>query len=665
MEFGEHDEEDLKSTANAMLNWMLKGKDANKISDITIGNHGTKSNLTGTSKDDIINNVIDLSGNLIERTQGRRNSTDIIYRGGNYNYSTTWPGNKSAKDITAQGYVVNGDKCFGTRMSLYIVDEEDNIVPELEILDDETEITTNRIKIKVSVKEEGSGVDKYNYYISTDGINYTKNVGYGNTYKFEGLTQNQTYYIKVTVTDKAGNESNTVNITKTTNILNMQEGDIQLEAIYGKNGSGVAYFIPSKELQAQGYTLEYQKNNLDINGTWTKSQQVNNLSEGDVIYVRATDGTNLAENSYIYTHTVEELETYSEIYTETRPYTDANGKTATIPAGFKVGTSSINKTIDGGLVIEDENENQYVWVPVKNVVYDSAEGTIPNNFDNASKNSQSYKPMVKYQKGYSKTTSEQYFEGIVYDKWGKSCLYGSYTQRGATDYALGQYNCREPSLVTGSTINYSWIYKAGKKSDADSKNYKDILGFNSAEEFGNYINGEYTNMVKSVQKYGGFYIGRYETSIANEVVSSKINQTPMASMTWYKMMYNQDSKINELNPYSQSNSVVSAMITGSQWDATLNWVLEGKYEEKVYTVTGNHTGRRLKTGETGSDYMNNIIDMSSNVREWTQEAAHGSNRIYRGDAYGANSSGGTWARSNIISVNNWSSLGSRLTLYIK
>ena len=55
-------------------------------------------------------------------------------------------------------------------------------------------------------------------------------------------------------------------------------------------------------------------------------------------------------------------------------YEDSNGDTAIIPAGFKVGTSSIVKTIANGLVIEDTDENQFVWVPVKDAIYDSKLG---------------------------------------------------------------------------------------------------------------------------------------------------------------------------------------------------------------------------------------------------------------------------------------------------
>ena len=49
---------------------------------------------------------------------------------------------------------------------------------------------------------------------------------------------------------------------------------------------------------------------------------------------------------------------------ENQPYTDKNGDTATIPAGFAVSQVEGENTIADGLVIIDKNGNEFVWVPV-------------------------------------------------------------------------------------------------------------------------------------------------------------------------------------------------------------------------------------------------------------------------------------------------------------
>ena len=45
---------------------------------------------------------------------------------------------------------------------------------------------------------------------------------------------------------------------------------------------------------------------------------------------------------------------------------DDNGNTVTVPAGFKIASDSATKQEDG-IVIEDKDGNQYVWIPVANI----------------------------------------------------------------------------------------------------------------------------------------------------------------------------------------------------------------------------------------------------------------------------------------------------------
>ena len=107
------------------------------------------------------------------------------------------------------------------------------------------------------------------------------------------------------------------------------------------------------------------------------------------------------------------------------------------------------------------------------------------------------------------------------------------------------------------------------------------------------------------------------------------------------------------------------MITGSQWDAMLNYILKGSDKEKVTAVTGNHTGTKEETGEFGSDIMGNIFDLSSNVREWTTEGYSSVSRVYRGGDYNATSVYPASHRSNSNPTNTYYVIGSRLSLYVK
>ena len=454
-----------------------------------------------------------------------------------------------------------------------------------------------------------------------------------------------------------------------TDVLNVQEGNIIREKVYGKNGNGKAYFVINDEttLKEDGYYLQHQidkdGSGYKEDGEWITSDTVTGLSVGDVIYTRLYDGNNLS--SYYMTTSITELETFSDVYETTQKYEeyenvvyeDGTSKqelvgTAYIPAGFKVATSSMTKHIKSGLVIEDENGNQFVWIPVKDAVYDGKTTLAQSG------NTSTYKPMARYQVGYDTSTKEQYFEGMSYSYSGTR----SYVT--TTGNKIGTSTYREPSLVTNSTANYSWVFTAGDQYDA--VNYKELadIGVTSAVSMGQDMNDKFTNVVQSVQKYGGFYVGRYETSLSGTTVMSKEGNTPMASINWYKMYLYEDSNYAS-NPYNKSNSVVSSMVWGSQWDAMLNYILEGTDKEKVTIVTGNHSGTRAVTGAYGSDIMNNIFDLSSNVLEWTQEAYVHDTRISRGGSYYVTSVYPASSRSSTYPIHLYSAYGSRLTLYLK
>lgn len=273
--------------------------------------------------------------------------------------------------------------------------------------------------------------------------------------------------------------------------------------------------------------------------------------------------------------------------------------------------------------------------------------------------------MVQYQSGYNEESAEQYFEGLLYN-------FSGTTSSRNTGAGLGKNSYREPALITG-TNNTSWVYTIGSQNDAVNYTKLSEIGINSATQMGEYLNNRYTEMVESVKKYGGFYVGRYETSLYTEeganstngtVVKSVIGQTPMAIVDWYKMYLSQDSNY-EKNPYHTSASVTSSMITGSQWDAMLNYILKGADKEKVTAVTGNHTGTREETGEFGSDIMSNIFDLSSNVREWTTEGYSSVYRINRGGDYSATGVIPASNRNGNIPTGTGGYIGSRLSLYIK
>ena len=270
-----------------------------------------------------------------------------------------------------------------------------------------------------------------------------------------------------------------------------------------------------------------------------------------------------------------------------------------IPKGFK----HLLGTVDEGFVIQDEEGNEFVWVPVEDTT----------DFETLTP-------------GYSNGTQQTW---------------------------VG----REPDLVTGKTTDDGMADLVnGTSYDANEINRKAILddGYeNTNEGLKEQFEDEYNSMVESVKAYGGFYVGRYETGWNEEkgVVVSK-SGVPMIGVTllesswatsatsngnkatWYGLY----KKQKELYKKNSSSSVVSGMIYGCQWDAIMNWMLSSA-DDDVRTFVSNSTGKgnyngiRENTGGTGYD-VNNIFDLAGNYYEWTREASGTGRRVLRGsDAF--------------------------------
>ena len=703
------------SQYSAVLNWINRGKNNNLLVDTKFGYHADIAN-TGKTKNDIINNIFDLAGNVGETCMGVYSNTSKIVRGGYFGQNTN-----TVKYTNQDAGTANIR--YGTRTTLYIVDEEDDTNPYLdkreEGIDKDGNKTyakpyakSNTISVKVTAYDpdntngtSGSGIAKYVYSISgtTDEngnyINYKDYTNFGNTYTYKELNQGTTYDMKVTVYDHSGKTAQIDLGTATTTQYKIDKSEVFIDAIYGKDGNGTIYVDFDESFkEIDNYYIEYQigKNgaNYNENGKWLKTNlknpqtgvQVNGLSVGDIVYVRVTDGTNVLniqektidtegnENitdlgTSIYSFNIMKLEDYSKVYETKTEIKDANEEKATIPAGFAV--NDLHNEVKDGLVIKRMKDNEgntiedgdeFVWVPVKYAIYDEEKA---NELANSSTSDNTYKPMARKQGNYA-TTDSNYYEGILYN-YSINYKTGSYVQATKSVLGISKSN-REVSLITNSETQLGWKYiNSGTSYDASETYYNKILHFNSAKEFGEYMNERYNELVNSVANYGGFWVARYETSLRSTtkgIIQSTIGKKVMTA-NWYNMYYNQESVINSNNPYYNSNDVVSTMIFGSQWDAMLNWMLTGSDSSKIFKVIGNHEDVVATTGKYGSDYINNIFDTSSNVRDMTQEASNTSFRVYRGGTYGINGNTVSSDRNIAGTTNASGIIGTRFTLYLK
>ena len=292
-------------------------------------------------------------------------------------------------------------------------------------------------------------------------------------------------------------------------------------------------------------------------------------------------------------------------------------------------TAPSQDSVKHGLVIKDEKNNEWVWVPV-----DSA--TLATMYEESSD-----------EKTLCGTTGETAVKTKLYSKTitiGKDS-----NTKTITRTEPGITNYREPDLVVGSN---------GLSYDAQDTYYKTILGeTGTKEQLAQLFVDEYKAMIESVSKYGGFYIGRYELSEAGV----QKDKATLTNTNWYNLY----KKCKELNA---SDKVETRMIWGCQWDVTCNFIAN-KGEQKSITDSsswGNYKGtsvkandrttvlkasgdeQKLNTGVTTFTMANNIYDLAGNCWEWTQEALSTNVRASRGGDCSGNGSGSpASSRSNV------------------
>ena len=174
----------------------------------------------------------------------------------------------------------------------------------------------------------------------------------------------------------------------------------------------------------------------------------------------------------------------------------------------------------------------------------------------------------------------------------------------------------------------------------------------------------------SVNKYGGFYIARYEAgSESKRTESSGTADTVLSQANKYP--YNYISQTESITKAATINNgktnVTASLINGAAWDRTLNWILEtnsnmsltdinedstswGNYFNSQFNFTGKYStddGKNftdvtistqkpkkdsysLGTGVTEYTKRNNIYDLAGNCWEWTTESSSSSTRVDRG-----------------------------------
>ena len=305
----------------------------------------------------------------------------------------------------------------------------------------------------------------------------------------------------------------------------------------------------------------------------------------------------------------------------------SNGKTAWIPKGFTVSGIDSERAIDSGLVI-----------------YDIPEGTTPD-WSNPDSVKTKYNQFVWIPVEVKSTDTEDSIASFYRSEWAENTATGG-------------------KRVTGLSTSFT----------------EPNLTYDTADKTG--IADQITELTKSIYKYGGFYIGRYEAGSKTERQQSSSQKAefvvqqdkyPYNYVNWGKSMSDVSEGAVYLcnNLYSKTNTnygATSMLCTGASWDSMLDFIKDSSHSITDSTTWGNYNNSEiytinrgkyaefnasnytlgnfqdvvneypkekdksilLTTGATERNCSRNIYDVAGNCDEWTTESCSSTDRVIRG-----------------------------------
>lgn len=231
----------------------------------------------------------------------------------------------------------------------------------------------------------------------------------------------------------------------------------------------------------------------------------------------------------------------------------------------------------------------------------------------------------------------------------------------------------------------------GPLTDTDSTSKKvydsqEQLNYYYGENYYDYANDfnyaqDKTDIETSINKYKGFYVGRYETTINNGTIGSQKGATvltayetlkegtnPNNNESYYYRWYGLYKAQKDL--YGNNSNVFSSMITSKEWNTIMTFTgyKGAKRATSTYTTKPDLSGSAYKGTTDTYDLTKNIYDLAGNVWEWTLTDDDTISRAYSRVGRGGNYSDDGYSASSTVSYlprSNGSSNGSRLALYIK
>ena len=199
----------------------------------------------------------------------------------------------------------------------------------------------------------------------------------------------------------------------------------------------------------------------------------------------------------------------------------------------------------------------------------------------------------------------------------------------------------------------NWTYSQ-VQGDLDEGTSSYIIGRKSNMSYA-FVESISEEEKQSVEKYGGYYIGRYEAGIerneartADDIGNTQDEIAIKKDKNVYNYISQEEAKTKSESFYNkETDGVISKLCSSYAWDTTLNFI-NSKEENKGWITNGTGGNYKQEVGgtgkleKTGYHSINNIYDMAGNVYEWTTEDYYGNDTVAanRGGYYASGLSNG-------------------------
>ena len=321
-----------------------------------------------------------------------------------------------------------------------------------------------------------------------------------------------------------------------------------------------------------------------------------------------------------------------------------------------------------GLVIKDNNDNEYVWVEVPTTIYDNT--TYNNNGAKKPSNSEDYTNIEACLKSYTDDyeNSSSYSDTKFTEQY-QAMLKSVYTNGGfwigryeagyeideskgekirdyGTDYTT-EYPITQKVVIKKDAYPYNWVRRDQAQTLAGSMDYD---GVTSSLIFGI----QWDLVLKYIEEKTVAKVEESNKSTVRADIQNKLASNSTSIGNYYNSSFElkrgKFAKFTELSDWKAYNSEEKpTLVTGSKKKE------QSSFENAII----------LTTGATEATNLQNIYDIAGNVSEWTLEFCYTESPcVYRGGNFGVTGSQRpALDRGHDITSYSFINLGFRLGLW--